>query len=312
MWQCTFDGNVASSFGSSRGGALDIGGTAMIQRSLFANNVASGLPNGEGGAISGSGQFTTVDSCTFVGNRSYGFGSTQDGAVRNVHCANSLFWNNGLNAIGGGSVLTYCLHDSPFPGIGNISADPRFWGPTDFHLRPGSPAIDAGDPASPLDPDGSRADMGAHGFDPWYCGPGCNGNVGVSVCASFANSTGQVGTLTGLGSDRVASNLLVLNGTRLPLNTVGYMLAAQSPGFVPLFGGSNGVLCLGGPILRFSNTVLQSGPGALMSTQLNLTAFPQGQVVTPGDSWYFQLWYRDSVGGITGSNTTQALRVEFI
>jgi len=49
---------------------------------------------------------------------------------------------------------------------GNISADPLFVPAPPFHLQAGSPAINAGDPASPLDSDGSRADMGAFPFAP--------------------------------------------------------------------------------------------------------------------------------------------------
>ncbi|GEM_PF-612899 len=52
------------------------------------------------------------------------------------------------------------------PGTGNISAAPVFVNQSagDFHLQGTSPCIDAGDPASPLDPDGTRADMGAFYF----------------------------------------------------------------------------------------------------------------------------------------------------
>jgi hypothetical protein len=51
----------------------------------------------------------------------------------------------------------------PFDGLqGNLSKDPLFAGLSDFHLKPGSPAIDAGDP-SIKDPDGSRSDMGLFG-----------------------------------------------------------------------------------------------------------------------------------------------------
>ena len=50
------------------------------------------------------------------------------------------------------------------PGIGSISADPRFVGGNDYHLQAGSPAIDAGNPAPAYnDPDGTRNDMGAFG-----------------------------------------------------------------------------------------------------------------------------------------------------
>ncbi len=50
---------------------------------------------------------------------------------------------------------------------GCIDADPLFVDPenNDFHLSLGSPCIDTGDPASPPDPDGSRADMGAYYFE---------------------------------------------------------------------------------------------------------------------------------------------------
>jgi hypothetical protein len=49
------------------------------------------------------------------------------------------------------------------PGEGDISEDPLFVGgiPFDYRLTSESPCIDAGDPASPPDPDGTRADMGA-------------------------------------------------------------------------------------------------------------------------------------------------------
>jgi len=60
-----------------------------------------------------------------------------------------------------GAELNY---DGCSPGTGDISADPLFVNPANnnYHLQPGSPCIDAGDP-SILDPDGSRSDMGAYG-----------------------------------------------------------------------------------------------------------------------------------------------------
>jgi len=50
---------------------------------------------------------------------------------------------------------------------GNILVDPRFRAgdPYDYQLQANSPCIDTGDPASPLDPDGTRADMGCYFFD---------------------------------------------------------------------------------------------------------------------------------------------------
>ena len=63
-------------------------------------------------------------------------------------------------------LLSYCDVSEEWPGDGNILADPLFTDPAagDFTLREGSPCIDAGDPAAPPDPDGSRADMGCFPF----------------------------------------------------------------------------------------------------------------------------------------------------
>ena len=62
--------------------------------------------------------------------------------------------------------VSYCDVSEEWPGAGNIAADPLFVDPAagDFTLRADSPCIDAGDPAAPPDPDGSRADMGCFPF----------------------------------------------------------------------------------------------------------------------------------------------------
>lgn len=63
--------------------------------------------------------------------------------------------------------LNYSCSSQNLAGTGNITNNPNFINPTndDFHLQQGSHCIDAGDPTSPLDPDGTRADMGALYFD---------------------------------------------------------------------------------------------------------------------------------------------------
>jgi len=59
--------------------------------------------------------------------------------------------------------LTYTCCSSGLAGTGNITDDPMFFAPEedDFSLLFGSPCINAGDPNSPYDPDGTVADMGA-------------------------------------------------------------------------------------------------------------------------------------------------------
>ncbi|HEX2658868.1 MAG TPA: hypothetical protein VHU40_11375, partial [Polyangia bacterium] len=87
---------------------------------------------------------------------------------------NSIFSNNpGSGLLGyAGAQPTFRYNDtfaSAFSemtanGPGNTAVDPMFVNAAagDFHLLPGSPAVDAGDPAV-LDPDGSRADLGVYG-----------------------------------------------------------------------------------------------------------------------------------------------------
>ena len=65
-----------------------------------------------------------------------------------------------------GEIVTQNLNgDSCDTGM-NIYLDPLFTDPAanDFHLSENSPCIDAGDPLSPLDPDGTIADIGAFCF----------------------------------------------------------------------------------------------------------------------------------------------------
>ena len=56
---------------------------------------------------------------------------------------------------------------SPEPGVGEIFQDPLYVGgtPFDYSLTKNSPCIDAGDPSSDIEPDGTIIDMGALWFD---------------------------------------------------------------------------------------------------------------------------------------------------
>jgi hypothetical protein len=61
--------------------------------------------------------------------------------------------------------LGYCHLSEAWPGPGNLVGQPLFVDSgTNFHLQLASPCIDAGAPADPLEPDGTRADIGAFAF----------------------------------------------------------------------------------------------------------------------------------------------------
>jgi predicted outer membrane repeat protein len=80
---------------------------------------------------------------------------------------NSILWNDSPQEIyiaSGSVTATYSDIQGGYTGTGNIDSDPLFVDPAngDYHLQSSSPCIDAGDPSSPLDPDGTIVEMGAY------------------------------------------------------------------------------------------------------------------------------------------------------
>ncbi|UCC79639.1 MAG: T9SS type A sorting domain-containing protein [Candidatus Zixiibacteriota bacterium] len=91
-----------------------------------------------------------------------------------VLMVNNIFWGNtyGSNSIfyfdfGFYVNICYCDIQGGWPGYTNMNSDPFFADTSigDFNLLANSPCIDAGAPNFPLDPDSTRADMGAFYFD---------------------------------------------------------------------------------------------------------------------------------------------------
>jgi hypothetical protein len=142
------------------------GGLANCDASF--TSVYDNRSDGFGGGIHAG----TTRNCTVVGNKAaFGgdgvFAPAQDTTI----VQDSIVWNNGqeiLAAPGAAWSVTYSDVQGGFRGTGNLQRDPLFWDETarDFHLQAASPCIDAGDPSSPTDPDGSPADMGAFPYDP--------------------------------------------------------------------------------------------------------------------------------------------------
>ncbi|PCH68459.1 MAG: hypothetical protein COC01_03720 [Bacteroidetes bacterium] len=77
--------------------------------------------------------------------------------------ANSILMLDTTNSIS----VKYSNVRSGWNGTGNIDASPLFTDSAnfDYSIQSGSPCIDAGDPDSPSDSDGSRADIGAFSFN---------------------------------------------------------------------------------------------------------------------------------------------------
>jgi len=316
----SFVGNsalVAMSGASGRGGAIAID-YGLVESCKFENNSAyhGGAVYSDGGLTIQSSHFvanhgfetggvvegTSLERCTLVLNG----GPTESAVLHDALATDSVIWGNFSPSASGSTTLTYSNIEGGWPGEGNIDAEPLFVSaPGDLHLRHGSPCIDAGDPASDLDDDGTRADMGAFPYT-WT-------DIGAKYCSTNVNSSGLPASVRALGSLAVADNWLRLSAIDVAKNQFGYYLMSTSQAYVPFFGGNSGVLCLGSPIVRFNippaGKVLFSGESGVMEFRPDLTNLPQGIVFQPGESWNFQVWFRDVVGGTFTSNTSDGVTV---
>jgi formylglycine-generating enzyme required for sulfatase activity len=140
--------------------------------------------------------------------------------------------------------------------------------------------------------------------------------VGMNYCTSVPNSTGAPASISGSGSASVPANNLVLTASGLPQAAAAFFLCSRTQGFASNPGGSAGNLCLGNPIgRRVGGVTASSGSTGIVSVRADSTAMPQPGgtvIVTPGETWNFQCWYRDSVaGGAATSNFSDGLEVLF-
>lgn len=151
--------------------------------------------------------------------------------------------------------------------------------------------------------------------------PGANDGVDLTRfggdlatgCPAELNSTGGPAEITATGTFLAGGLPLTLEATGLPSNQFGLLVVSSQPGSVFPIPGSQGRLCLGGSIGRFNALVSNSGPAGAISVDVDTDALPQGAgtvAVQPGDSWSFQMWFRDVNPTVT-SNFTNRVTVTF-
>jgi hypothetical protein len=197
--ECFFVDNNCACWGGAI--CLSGSGSPLIERSMFLRNSSGD----EGGAIFSWSQGALVlDSCVFLDNTAGAVGGgiaafgplqasnlTLVGNTASANSAlylssagttvrNSIIWNNNSTNgtstdVGGWNfVLEFSLVEGGFDGLGNIDTNPMLKA-DGFHLRPGSPCMNAGAPdfvpdVSARDIDGKRRrvmgciDMGADEF----------------------------------------------------------------------------------------------------------------------------------------------------
>jgi hypothetical protein len=143
------------------------------------------------------------------------------------------------------------------------------------------------------------------------------GSIGTPFCSpAVNNSTGNPGVLAATGSSVVTANDVTLVASSLPLNSFGYFLVSRTAGFVANPGGSQGNLCLGNPVGRYVGLgqIQNSGALGIFSLAVDLTQTPQptGFVsVVAGETWRYQSWHRDAIGGVATSNLTSGLEIAY-
>ncbi len=134
---------------------------------------------------------------------------------------------------------------------------------------------------------------------------GCPPDAGYNYCTSVPNSSGQAGTITYQNSLEISQNNLRLIASNLPTNQFGIFFYGRSPGQIP-FG--DGFRCVTGQIFRYSP---QSTGGGGASRLIDLDALPQGDEILPGETIFWQFWFRDPAAGGAGWNLTDGLRTTF-
>lgn len=143
------------------------------------------------------------------------------------------------------------------------------------------------------------------------------GDPSSGLCnAAVPNSTGLRSRIRTAGSGQAARDNLTLAVDRLPASAAVLFLNARLAATIPNAGGSLGTLCLGSDVSRYvrPGEIRFTGPVGEASLQLRLPETPRGAGLAPvvaGQSFFFQAWHRDLVGGQQESNFTNAVRVDF-
>ncbi|MEM9382358.1 MAG: hypothetical protein AAGB93_20565 [Planctomycetota bacterium] len=144
-----------------------------------------------------------------------------------------------------------------------------------------------------------------------------DGTLGTNYCVAAPNSSGATGSMSATGSLVAAENGVTLRASDLPTTSFGFFLTSQTQGFLQGPGGSQGNLCLGGAIGRYvgAGQIQNTGSTGAFALAIDLTQTPSPTgfvTVQAGETWSFQAWHRDSVGGSATSNFTDGLEIAFL
>lgn len=142
---------------------------------------------------------------------------------------------------------------------------------------------------------------------------------GRSICLGLANSTGASALLRTFSPSgfSAAANDLTLVASRLPASTFGLFSVSRGTAVVYYPGGSEGRYCIGAPASGRLDIVGATAEGDVAFSP-DLTQIPMFSAAgatyvsaVAGDTYNFQLWYRDVGPGGPTSNFSAAVGVTF-
>ncbi len=306
--RCRFEENFATNAGilDAYGAGLLAHAPTLARRCVFWRNVSDS--QGPGGSAGGGAFGVQLQHCVLVGNELLGLVLPFAGsAAHDCTLENSVAWSNSTSTgsiLGGTSTAAWSDIQGGFPGAGNIAVDPLYWNEStgDFRLHGNSPCINAGNPSSPLDPDGSIADMGAFAFEAGYAGGPivyCTAKTNSLGCVPAIGHNGSLASVTGGGFVVQAGNVV----SQRP----GMLIWSLGPASTPFQGG---YLCVAPPVKR---TPLQSSAGTHAGGDCTGTywfqwsiAFLASQSLGAGWTLRCQFWSRDPAASFS-TGLTDAL-----
>jgi hypothetical protein len=236
----------------------------------------------------------------------YGFDVGASGVVHGgiVQLTNSIVHGNNLDL--SDAVANYTWYASSFYYGPSGLGPPGFFDGTghDYHLLASSGCIDAGDPASPVDPDGTRADMGALPYDPGYA-------PFTTYCTAKTNSLGCVPAIDAVNSASLSSGRPFWIRCTQQLNQRnGLCFYGFAPKNSPYQGG---FLCVQSPTRRTS--LLNSGGNVGPDDCSGVLEFDFNARIQSGSDPMLQLgteifcqWWSRDPGASFATNRSDAVR----
>jgi hypothetical protein len=299
--------SVATPLGGGPGGGVPAGVflyDGEISRCIVSDFLGTG---GIGVFVDG---FGVLSNCTITNTN---IGIALNNLFGLLHIRDSIVTGNqtDMGLFGASTAhINYCAGianiDANLHGQNNLSGDVGFWDPAhnDFNLRPNSQCIDSGDPSSPPDPDGSRADIGALSYNAAYAPAPTN------YCAGKQNSDGCVPLIGAIGAASASSAapfaITAVNEVPQKSGLLFFGFGERAQAF------QGGLHCITLPTKRVGVQV-STGAGSCGGTyNFDMQAYIQSGVhpgLVAGALVYCQWWSRDPLDPAGfGTGLSNALR----